>query len=47
MASKRQRRDQQRADIVHDAAGAPAHAFEPDGQRQAGIDVERGFGEAG
>ena len=23
-----------------------AHAFEPDGQRQAGIDVEGGFGES-
>ena len=35
----------QRAHIVDDAAGPSADALEPDGQRQSGIDVERGFGD--
>ena len=39
------RRDHERTDIVHDAAGPPADVFERDGQRQAGIDVERRFGD--
>ena len=36
----------ERADIVDDAAGAPAHALEADCHRQADIDVERDFGDA-
>jgi hypothetical protein len=33
------------AEIVHDAAGPPAHALEAYGEREAGIDVDRGFSE--
>ena len=42
---QRQRRDQQRARIVHDAAGPSADALEPDRHRQSGIDVKRDFGD--
>ena len=44
--AKGQPRDDDRADIVHDAAGAPAHALKPDGQRQADIDIKRHLGDA-
>ena len=44
---KRQRRNDAGTDIMDDAAGAPAHVFEADRHRQAGIDVKGDFGEPG
>ena len=37
--------DHQRADVVHDAAGAVAHVFEPDRHRKPGADLQREFAE--